>query len=103
MVHHHVDRESSAISVGGTVMGFGVWLFAAEENGLVNRQFDQVVPDGQIYCYHGAISAQGGQEPSVFPGRLLISLSSETEMLVERQDGECGGEQAFVNSHTYQR
>ena len=38
------------ISVGGTIMEMGVWLFQEEENGLVNREFDQVVPDGQIYC-----------------------------------------------------
>ena len=103
LVHHNVDRESGAISVGGTIMEMGLWLFREEENGLVNREFDQVVPDGQIYCYQGAISAEGGRESSVFPGRLLISLTSETEMLVEQQDGECPGEPAFVSPHTYRR
>ena len=55
------------------------------------------------YCYHGAVLAEGGQEPFVFPGRLLSSLTSEIEMLVERQDGERVGELAFINPHTYHR
>ena len=70
---------------------------------MVNREFDQVAPDGQIYCYQGAIFSQGGQELSVVLGRLLISLTSKTEMLVERQDSECVEEQAFVNPHSYRR
>lgn len=103
LVHHHVDRESAAISIGGTIMEMGVWLFRARNDGLVNREFGQVVPDGEVYCYQGAVLSEGGKEPSVFPGRLLISLTSETEMWVERQDGECSGEPAFVDPHVYRR
>ncbi len=103
LVHHHVDRDIGAISVGGTIMEMGVWLFQEKEDGLVNREFAQVVPDGRIYCYHGAILTEGGKEPSVFPGRLLISLTSDNEMLVERQNGECAGGTAFVAPHIYRR
>lgn len=52
LAHHHVYRNSGAISVGGTIMDMGVWVFT-EKEGLINREFDQVVPDGQIYCYQG--------------------------------------------------
>ncbi|HIM37648.1 MAG TPA: hypothetical protein EYM38_06450 [Dehalococcoidia bacterium] len=103
LAHHPVHRNSGAISVGGTIMDMGVWVFMEEKEGLVKRGFDQVVPDGQIYCYQGAISSESGQGPPMFPGRLLISLTSETEMVVDRQDGECVGELDFVNPTTYYR
>ena len=76
LVHDNVDPTLTAISIGGTVSSAGVWLFAPESTGLVNRDFS-------------AVSAEGGQTPAPFPGRLLISLNNDTEMLVERQDGDC--------------
>jgi hypothetical protein len=100
LAHHHVDRNSGAISVGGTIMEMGVWVFTEEQQGLVNREFDQVVSDGQIYCYQGAISSDSGQGPSMFPGRLFISLTSESEILVERQDGDCASASDFVDPTT---
>lgn len=103
LAHHHVHRNSGAISVGGTIMEMGVWISTEEKEGRVNREFDQVVPDGQTYCYQGAISSESGQGASMFPGRLLISLTSETELLVEQQDGECVGELDFINPTTYHR
>lgn len=93
----------SAISVGGTLMELGLWLFEAQDRGLVNREFSQVVPDGRIYCYEGGVSTLGGSQPSVFPGRLLISLTSDTQMLAERQDGACATAIVFVNPVTYER
>ena len=46
---------------------------------------------------------EGGQTPAPFPGRLLISLTSETQMMVERQDGGCTDGAAFVDRVTYSR
>ena len=108
LVHDHIDPTKSAISVGGTIMESGLWLFdaedaGAEDAGAVNRDFAQVVLDGRVYCYQGGVSTQGGQSPSTFPGRLLISLTSRTEMLVEHQAGNCGQLPDFVNPVTYQR
>lgn len=103
LVHDYIDPTLSAISVGGTVMDAGIWLFHAEDAGTVNRDFGQVIPDGRVYCYQGAVSTEGGQSPTVLPGRLLISLISETELLLEHQDGNCGGPPVFVDSVTYQR
>ena len=103
LVHHHVDPTRSAISVGGTVMDMGLWLFSAKAQGLVNREFSQVGPDGLVYCYQGGISNQGSGEPEVFPGRLLVKLETSTKMLVEQQDGSCLENPAFVNPTNYHR
>jgi len=39
----------------------------------------------------------------MFPGRLFISLTSESEILVERQDGDCASASDFVDPTTYYR
>ena len=103
LVHDNVDPALAAISIGGTVNGSGVWLFLPESSGLVNRDFADVAADGRTYCYEGAMNDEGGQTPAPFPGRLLISLTSDTEMLVERHDGGCAEGVAFVAPTIYKR
>ena len=103
LVHDNVDPALAAISIGGQVMDHGVWLFRPESSGLINRDFSEVTTDGMVYCYQGASTDQGGQNNTPFPGRLLVALTSPTEMLVEQQDGGCSGCGAFVDPVTYRR
>ena len=103
LVHDHIDPTLAAISIGGTVMEMGVWLFPPEQAGLINREFSQVKPDGRIYCYQGALSSQYGQENPEFPGRLLIRMDKPESMSVERQDGSCQNGAGFIDPVVYQR
>ena len=103
LVHDHVDPSLAAISVGGTVAENGVWVFTPEETGLINREFSQVGPDGATYCYHGAVSTDGGRGNTPFPGRLLLSMPEEGRLLLERQDGDCGGQWELINPVEYLR
>ncbi len=103
LVHDNVDPALAAISIGGIVASPGVWLFRPESTGLINRDFSDVSADGRTYCYQGAMTDEGGQTPAPFPGRLLISLTSDTQMLVEQQDGGCADGVAFIDPVTYQR
>ena len=98
-----MDPALAAISIGGQVMDHGVWLFRPESSGLINRDFSEVTTDGMVYCYQGASTDQGGQNNTPVPGRLLVALTSPTEMLVEQQDGGCSGCGAFVDPVTYRR
>ncbi|MCH8989907.1 MAG: hypothetical protein IIA92_14025 [Chloroflexi bacterium] len=103
LVHDNVDPSLAAISIGGIVTGTGVWLFRPESSGRINRDFSDVTADGQTYCYHGAMTDDSSQTKTPFPGRLLVALNSDTEMLVERQDGGCADGAAFVDPVTYRR
>lgn len=103
LVHDNVDPSLATISIGGTVSEHGVWNFPPNSSGVINRDFSGVTADGLTYCYQGALTDQGSQTPIPFPGRLLISLTTDTEMLVERQDGDCAGSTAFANPVTYRR
>ena len=103
LVHDNVDPAMAAISIGGTVADSGVWFFPAENGGLVNRDFSEVSVDGQTYCYEGAMTDQSSQYSTVFPGRLLISLTAEAEMAVEQQNGNCSDGLDFVDPVFYKR
>ena len=46
---------------------------------------------------------EGGQTPGPLPGRLLISLTRETQMMVEQQDGGCTDGAVFVDPVTHSR
>ena len=102
-VHDHIDPTMAAISIGGVVTGQGVWLFTPEPTGLINRDFSLVRADGQIYCHEGAIAAEGGRGSMPFPGRLLVSLTSDTEILVEQQAGVCEDDPSFDSPVRYFR
>lgn len=89
LVHGQLDPTLAAISIGGTVMEMGVWLFPPENAGLVNRESSQVKPDGRIYYYQGALSFHSGQETPEFPGILMIRMASEVCISVEGQECTC--------------
>ena len=103
LVHDHVDPSLAAISVGGVVMDQGIWLFTPEDSGLINREFSQVQSDGATYCYHGAVSTEGGSDPTPFPGRLLLLMPGDFTLLLERQDGDCDGDWELADPVEYQR
>ncbi|PKB71079.1 MAG: hypothetical protein BZY87_07455 [SAR202 cluster bacterium Io17-Chloro-G6] len=103
LLHDYIDPTLATISIGGILTGHGNWLFEPEPSGSTNRDFSAVTADGTTYCFQGGTTKQSSQAQKLFPGRLLVSMTSDTEMLVERQDGDCAGVLAFVEPVTYQR
>jgi len=53
LVHDNYDPSVPVFSVGTSVPGVasGRYRFTPAAEGLVNRDFDQVTPDGNTYCY----------------------------------------------------
>lgn len=80
LVHDNVDPSQPRFSVGTSVTGLnpGVYQFAAEGSGLVNRDFSDVVSDGNVYCYE--LQQQYGGALFV----ALVQLTSSTELWVEK-------------------
>ncbi len=93
LVYDNKDTSLQVISIGGTFTTASVWKFTPQNNGAVNRNFSQVTPNRQIYCYDAV-----GQQ-----GRILLQLASETELKIEAQSGNCAESQVFQNAFTYNR
>jgi len=92
LVQDYIDPEQPVFVIGTKVSGvrMGLYSFEASENGLLNRRFRDVTPDGNIYCYEGM---RGGRTAGQLPlaslaGVLMISMPDETTLQLEKQGEE---------------
>jgi len=90
---NNFDSPEAVISVGGVITGYGKWELTPAHSGRINRAFDEVTPDGNIYCYEGARQS----------GRIIVQLETETTLKIEHQDGSCGANTAFTDPTYYSR
>ncbi|MDO8492993.1 MAG: hypothetical protein Q7S19_00390 [bacterium] len=80
------------------------WIFTANSLGNINRKFNEVVP-GSTYCYDNDGNHQyRNNERGITSGRIIVQLTSASELQIEHQDGSCSvGNWEFKNSTHYQR
>ena len=96
LIHDNVDPRLGLIVLGST---FSKVVFSPTHSGLINREFSEVVPSQQIYCYQPDASGSrvsygtSGQ----FKGSVLIRLPSASELDVEVRSQDCSGSTAFTN------
>lgn len=102
-VHENDKPEQSVISIGGVFTDSGRWLFTERESGQINRKFADVTADGKTYCYQAEIPTFP-QDP-LPSGRIIVQLTSGTELKIEHQNGNCGddGSYEFTSPTTYER
>lgn len=98
-VHHNIDPRIGEISIGGNFTDVGVMAFQPAHTGRINREFSQVTADNQIYCYY---QDKIPEWPHV-PGKILVQLIDDHNLIVEHQDGNCTGQESFIISYEYER
>lgn len=83
LVHDNIDADRGAISIGTAFpAATGVHTFAPITAGHVSRDFSEVTPDGNAYCYPFSPGADG----------LVMELVSTERLLVEyRPTEDCSG------------
>ncbi|MFH1781574.1 MAG: hypothetical protein ABH835_03095 [Patescibacteria group bacterium] len=93
LVHNDTDYTMGEFSVGDSTssLSSGTYNFTPTDSGFVNRDFDQVTSDGNIYCYD---TDQGET--------ILVQMTSDDGLRVEAQSlGSCGsGPWSFTNDYT---
>ncbi|MBN1271392.1 MAG: hypothetical protein JXB26_03905 [Candidatus Aminicenantes bacterium] len=84
LVHDNVDPTSPIISMGTSVPGFnsGMYTFTPLAAGQVDREFNQVTPDGLIYRYIPVRWFDLAPPPNTV---LLVKMMSSTRIRVEKQ------------------
>ncbi|MAG60527.1 hypothetical protein CL619_01950 [archaeon] len=100
-VHDNEYPELQAVSVGGVFTDSGVWYFEPQNSGTVNRNFAEILPGDEIYCYE-AQDTDRWQE-TIPEGKVLVQLASETELLIEKQSGSCESSLSFNDAFAYSR
>ncbi len=104
LVHQNTDPTIGAISIGSLNGYTGILNFTPESSGNLSREFSTVTPGATIYCY-----AQNGPNNFIGPqpvrgnNRVLIQMTSATELKIERQSGTCENSPSFVSPTTYYR
>ena len=100
-VHLNDDPNYKVISVGGVFRDAGFWKFVPTHSGTVNRDFDEVKADGKVYCYDNLKSRIAGQND--LSGRIIVELTSDTDLKIEHQIGSCSGSYGFKTPTIYSR
>lgn len=102
LVHDNTDPSLGVFSVGTSTSSSelysGKYYFDPEDSGFVNRDFDQVTSDGNVYCYE-TYEIYNNEEINVV---INIQLKDSETLWIERVDGqECVGEpQGFSSSYS---
>lgn len=80
------------------------WIFSAATSGNVNRKFEEVVP-GAIYCYdNDGNHPYRDYERGIQSGKVLVQLTSASELQIEHQEGMCqAGGWEFKKPTRYER
>ncbi len=93
LLHDYIDPAQPEFSMGTSVKGLaaGIYSFRVSNSGLKNRDFNDVKPDGNIYCYDAWISGRStGHLPLTTPsGVILLKMSDGQTLQVEHQSGSC--------------
>ncbi len=105
--YDNINPEKGAFSVGTAMQKSGLssalYYFNPAASGLANRKFDQVTPDGNIYCYK---TSKRGMPPEESGYVILVKLLDEKNLRMERQSiNSCGAESwSFGSNYTdYER
>lgn len=100
LVHDNVDPALGAISVGGTVSAPLLLQFAPTHSGTTNREFAEIRPGPELYCYPSLADGRGIKRGQQF----LIQLQDDVSIKVEQQTGGCQAALAFTAAaKTYER
>lgn len=88
LIHDNVDPRLGLIVLGSS---FSKVVFFPTHFGLINREFAEIIPGQEIYCYHpdatGSRVSYGSS--GQFKGSVLIRLPSATELDVEVRSEDC--------------
>lgn len=102
LIHDNVDPGLGLIVLGST---FSKVAFSPTHAGVVNREFAEITPGQEIYCYQpdveGSRVSYGTQ--SQFKGSVLIHLSSASQLDVEVRSEDCSGSNTFSHPTRFMR
>lgn len=90
LVQGHIDQSQQAFSNGDSTkksnLDMGLYFFNPTDSGLINRDFSEVKPDGNIYCFETKNTYQNGQLKII-----IIQLTDSQTLKIEGLDSNsCG-------------
>ena len=96
----------SIIAAGGQFIDSAGWHFEAKNYGLTNRDFKDVIPDSNIYCYENLLDQPNVSSYSgnLLEGIILIRMIDDLRLSIEYQeDSACEFNLQFIDPYIYER
>ena len=91
LAHDYVDPTIPLFGIGTSIQGVnpGLYSFQIEPQGLINRDFSEVRPDGRTYCFENFLQGRtaGGMPLGNLSGILLLTMPSDTTLKIELATG----------------
>lgn len=83
----YVNPSQPIMAIGNSIrcVSMGLYSYAVELQGFVNRAFRSIVPDGNVYCFDRFLRDRttGGLSLGQPPGVLLMAMPNGTTLRVE--------------------
>ena len=100
LVHDNIDPTKPVFSISFPLESIGIkggtYSFRSKSSGLIDRDFADITPDGNVYCFN----AQGNSGPTV----LLLALLDETTLKVTlNKSTDCSKVEPTEDSVTFIR
>jgi len=108
LIHDYIDSTEPIIVMGTSVKNLknGVYSFEPQTNGTTNRDFKDIKPDGQLYCFDQFKKGHTvGKIPlSEATGVIIMSMPDEKKLKVEYHPGTCSEHHELTaNATTFDR
>ena len=103
IAHSNLDPSKGVISAGTDLIpsiDLGAQIvFTPQNNGYVNREPSQIIPDGHTYCFEGPMltGGNGGE------GHVNMQFEDSTTLNVNYGNGACSANPTLTNPLTYIR
>jgi hypothetical protein len=98
LANEAVDPSMQTISMGVSATAIGVppgrYTFTPTDDGLINREFSQVTPDGNVYCYD-TDPAQNQNFTRTEKVLILLQMPDASTIQVGKGSGSCSNPQVM--------
>lgn len=92
-LYDNFKPQKAVISIGGGFTEASTYKFIPQTSGTINRRFNQIKPDLNIYCFESKDKEE----------RILVQMTSFTEINIEKQTGKCSNNVALRTPSVYTR
>ena len=99
--YSNYDPSVAVISIGGVFTKASTYSFIPKGSGLINRSFNTITNDGNIYCFESDSATKSESKSN--SGKILVEMVSDTKIKIESQSSGCSGSDSLVKPVTYER
>ncbi len=91
LVKDNITPAIQVFSAGNTLPGLssGTYYFIPKSTGIINRNFAEVTPDGNTYCYTMDLLGFVNSGNSIPNSSIIIKLEKNTTLSAEKRNCDC--------------